>query len=102
MSEASQSIQVQDFRSFLDNTQPKNPFVIPPDEKIFTFKEEEKQKKLVNREKNRKTRIWDKNRPVREGCLKKLCGQDIQPAAVAIDHKLQKKLSKPNIFEQLK
>lgn len=93
MSEHSSKIQVNDFRSFMDDTQPQNPFAIPPDEKIFTFKEEEKQKRLEEREKNRQTKIWDKNKPIREGCLKKLCGQDIHPAAVAIDHKLQKKIN---------
>ena len=30
-----------------------NPFRIPPDEKIFTFKEEEKEKKIEDREKNK-------------------------------------------------
>jgi len=75
------------------NDKNQNPFIIPADEKIFTFKEEEKQKRLADREKNRNTKIWDKNMPTREGCLKKLCGADIQPAAVAIDHRLQKKLS---------
>ena len=73
MSEASQKVEVNNnFRSFMDNTQPQNPFIIPPDEKIFTFKEEEKQRRLADRERNRNTKIWDKNRPTREGCLKKL------------------------------
>jgi hypothetical protein len=94
MSQASHRVQVNnEFRSFMDNSQPQNPFMIPPDEKLFTFKEEQKQRRLADREKNRNTKIWDKNRPTREGCLKKLCGHDIQPAAVAIDHKLQKKLN---------
>ena len=30
-----------------------NPFRIPPDEKIFSFKEEEKERKLEEREKNK-------------------------------------------------
>ena len=73
MSEASQKIQVnQNFKSFMDETQPENPFAPPPDERIFTFKEEEKQRRLQEREKNRKTKIWNKNRPIREGCLKRL------------------------------
>lgn len=93
MSEASSRIKVKDFRSFLDDAQPENPFMIPPDEHIFNFKEEEKQRRLNEREINRNTKIWNKNRPIREGCLKKLCGQDIHPAAVAIDHKLQKKIN---------
>lgn len=94
MSETSQRVHVNSaFKSFMDNTKPPNPFMTPPDEKIFTFKEEEKQKRLADREKNRNTKIWDKNRPPREGCLKKLWGADIPPAPVAIDHKLQKKLS---------
>ena len=94
MSQASHRVQMNnEFQSFMDNSAPQNPFMIPPDEKIFTFKEEEKQRRLANREKNRNTKIWDKNRPAREGCLKKLCGQDIHPAEVSIDKKLQDKLS---------
>ena len=92
MSEVDKKVHIQEFRSFLDDTNPQNPFAIPPDEKIFTFKEEEKQKRIEEREINRKTKIWDKNKPIREGWLKKLWGQDIHPAAVAIDHKLQKKI----------
>ena len=72
MSEVDNRENEKDFRSFMDDTGPQNPFAVPPDEKIFTFKEEEKQKRLDEREKNRKTKIWDKNKPIREGCLKKL------------------------------
>lgn len=81
MFENSQKVSTnKDYRSFMDDTKPEhlggnpnvNPFAPPPDEKIFTFKEEEKQRRLQEREKNRKTKIWNKNRPAREGCLKRL------------------------------
>lgn len=58
MSEASQRIQINNnFQSFMDDAQPINPFAPPPDEKIFTFKEEEKQRRLQERERNRKTKV---------------------------------------------
>lgn len=94
MSEASNRVQVNNnFRSFLDDTKPQNPFAPPPDEKIFTFKEEEKQRRLQEREKNRKTKIWNKNRPAREGCLKKLCEQDIEMSAIVVDERFPKKIN---------
>lgn len=37
-----------------------NPFRIPPDSKIFTFKEEEKAKKQEERKKNSKLKAWEK------------------------------------------
>lgn len=54
-----------------------NPFKVPSDALIFTFKEDEKLRKLQERENNRQLRIWEKNRPIREGCLKKLRETDI-------------------------
>lgn len=61
MSEASQRVEVnENYKSFLDDNNKGNPFIIPPDEKIFTFKEEEKQRRLADRERNRNTKIWEK------------------------------------------
>ena len=54
-----------------------NPFKIPSDELIFTFKEDEKARKIQEREQNKKLKLWEKNRPIREGCLRKLCETDI-------------------------
>ena len=34
-----------------------NPFKVPPDEKIFTFKEEEKERKVEEKEKNKNLKI---------------------------------------------
>lgn len=65
-----------------------NPFRIPPDEKIFTFKEEEKERKVEEREKNKQLKIWEKNRPTREGCLRKIGETDIEPSAIAINPKV--------------
>jgi hypothetical protein len=36
-----------------DQDDESNPFRIPPDEKIFTFKEEEKDRKIEDRERNK-------------------------------------------------
>lgn len=65
-----------------------NPFRIPPDEKIFSFKEEEKERKAEEREVNKQMKIWEKNRPTREGCLRKICETDIEPSALAINPKV--------------
>ena len=65
-----------------------NPFKIPSDELIFTFKDDEKQRKILEREKNKKLKLWEKNRPIREGCLRKLCETDIQPSGIAISYKV--------------
>jgi len=54
-----------------------NPFRIPSDDLIFTFKDDEKRRKINEREQNKKLKLWEKNRPVREGCLRKLCETDI-------------------------
>lgn len=65
-----------------------NPFRAPPDEKIFTFKEEEKERKIEERETNKQLKIWEKNRPTREGCLRKICETDIEPSGLAINPKV--------------
>jgi hypothetical protein len=79
--------------SAYDQDDESNPFRIPPDEKIFTFKEEEKERKIDDREKNKSLKIWEKNRPTREGCLRKICETDIEPSALAINPKVQKKIN---------
>jgi len=35
-------------------------------------------------------KIWEKNRPTREGCLKKLCEEQINPSDVKVNHNMQK------------
>ena len=76
-----------------DGEDESNPFRIPPDEKIFSFKEEEKDRKNDEREKNKSLKIWEKNRPIREGCLRKICETDIEPSGIAINPKVQKKIN---------
>lgn len=39
--------------SIFDMDHSENPFALPPDEKIFTFKEEQKHHKMVQRETNK-------------------------------------------------
>ena len=60
---------------------------------IFTFKDDEKNRKIIERESNKNKRIWEKNRPTREGCLRKLCEIDIEPSAIAINPKVQSKVN---------
>lgn len=74
-------------------TRATNPFKIPSDELIFTFKEDEKTRKVKLREANKNKKIWEKNRPTREGCLRKLCETDIEPSALAINPKVQSKIN---------
>ena len=38
-------------------------------------------------------KIWEKNRPTREGCLRKICETDIEPSALAINPKVQNKIN---------
>ena len=70
-----------------------NPFKIPSDELIFTFKDDEKARKILEREQNKKLKLWEKNRPIREGCLRKLCETDIQPSGIAINSKVATKVN---------
>jgi len=70
-----------------------NPFKIPSDELIFTFKEDEKARKIMEREQNKKLKLWEKNRPIREGKLRKLCETDIQPSGIAISSKVASKVN---------
>ena len=70
-----------------------NPFKAPSDELIFTFKEDEKARKILEREHNKSLKISEKNRPVREGCLRKLRETDIQPSGIAINSKIASKVN---------
>jgi len=71
----------------------ENPFKLPSDELIFSFKEMEKDRKIIEREKNKQLKIWEKNRPTREGCLRKICETDIEPTQLAINPKVQSKVN---------
>ena len=71
----------------------ENPFALPSDELIFSFKETEKDRKIIEREKNKQLKIWEKNRPTREGCLRKICETDIEPTQLAINPKVQSKVN---------
>lgn len=46
-------------------------------------------RKLLDRQKNKKLRIWEKNKPIRTGCLRKICETDIEPTQLAINPKVQ-------------
>ena len=70
-----------------------NPFRDPGDEEIFTFKDKERIRKEYDRLSNKKLKIWEKNRPAREGCLRKLCETDIEPAALAINPDITDKIN---------
>ena len=70
-----------------------NPFTRPSDDRIFTFKDEERTRKEREKIANKKMKVWEKNRPTREGCLRKLCETDIEPAALAINPDVTDKIN---------
>ena len=71
----------------------ENPFKLPSDELIFQFKEMEQNRKAIEREKNKSLKIWEKNRPTREGCLRKITQTDIEPTQLAINPAIQSKVN---------
>ena len=81
-----------DFNS-LYGDESENPFRMPSDELIFSFKDSEKDRKIIQREKNKQMKIWQKNKPIREGTLRKICETDIEPTALAINPKVQSKVN---------
>lgn len=68
----------------------ENPFRIPPDEKIFTFKDEEKSRKLEEKKRNSKLKIWEKNKPEREGKLRAIRDTDIEMCDIVINEEFSK------------
>ena len=73
-----------------DFAEEENPFRINGlDEMIFTFKESEKNRKIAARKDAKKLRIWEKDKPIRTGCLRKICETDIEPTQLAINPKVQ-------------
>ena len=71
----------------------ENPFKDPGDDRIFTFKDEERTRKERERQANKKLKIWEKNRSNREGKLRALCENDIEPAALAINPDITDKIN---------
>ena len=100
-SKASATHAMQDMMGATDNVsrganmvdKAANPFTIPQDDLIFEFKDKEKIRKVQERETNKRMKIWEKNRPTREGCLRKLCETDIEPSALAINPKVADKIN---------
>ena len=78
---------------FMMEEKEENPFKAPSDMLIFSFKETENDRKIIEREKNKQLKIWEKNRPTREGCLRKICETDIEPTQLAINPKVQSKVN---------
>ena len=79
------------FDEMIDEDDPlmqDNPYRAPPEDEVFHFKDKEKKRKAMDRERNKKLKIWEKNRPAREGCLRKLCEKDIETADLAINPKV--------------
>lgn len=67
----------QDSRFIVSLIDENNPFKLPDDEQIFTFKDDERKWKALEREKNKRLMIWEKNVPARRGKLRQICEIDI-------------------------
>ena len=66
----SKAFRTGNYKSFFDERSTSNPFMIPGDELIFSFREEENKRRNLRIQSNRKTKIWFKDKPIREGILK--------------------------------
>lgn len=77
MSLTSKASHRRNYHSFFEDRHHSNPFVIPDDDQIFSFRE--KPPKPATR-----VRIWNKGRPARAGWLRRLWGENIIAAPVAI------------------
>eukprot|EP01022_Parablepharisma_sp_SALTPOND_P007992 TRINITY_DN135031_c3_g1_i1.p3 TRINITY_DN135031_c3_g1~~TRINITY_DN135031_c3_g1_i1.p3 ORF type:complete len:407 (-),score=93.01 TRINITY_DN135031_c3_g1_i1:2355-3575(-) len=51
-----------------------NPYKEPPLEKIFTYKDEQKELKAAEREKSKAMKVWEKGKPKNEGLIRKING----------------------------
>lgn len=79
-----------------------NPFRIPPDSKIFTFKDEERAKKIEERKQNSRLKAWEKNKPERSGILRAIRDTDIELSDVFINEDFAKQQRSHNIeFERI-
>lgn len=50
----------------------ENPYKEPPLEKIFTYKDEQRELKMAERQKNAKLEIWEKSMPKNAGMIRKI------------------------------
>jgi hypothetical protein len=74
-----------------------NPFRIPSDSKIFTFRDEERAKKQEERKFNSKLKAWEKNKPERSGILRAIRDTDIEFNDVSINEDFAKQQKTNNI-----
>ena len=47
-----------------------NPFGIPSEDLIFTYKDDMKSERMARRERESKLKVWEKSRHMREGRMK--------------------------------
>jgi hypothetical protein len=62
-----------------------NPFGIPSEDLIFTYKDDMKSERMAKRERESKLKVWEKSRHMREGRMKQLYETDIEPTAIAVN-----------------
>jgi len=80
-------------QTVFDDDYGENPFRMPQDEKIFSiaFKEEQEHRKIDDRDKMKKLKIWEKGlKQHRAGNLRKIKETAINPSPVKVKSKLQK------------
>lgn len=90
MSRSTKHSRLRNYSSFFDSRSRTNPFEIPDDNQIFSFREEERRERNKKLKQYRKLKIWEKDIPSRAGCLRKLCGDNIPNAPIAINTKFDK------------
>lgn len=76
------SLGLEGFRSL-------NPFETPGDEFIFEFEDAQEQERSYKIERNKRLHIWEKNRPLREGRLRSMCGADLEPTSISINPRIR-------------
>ncbi len=62
----------------------KNPFALPPDELIFTYKEKEMERKAKQRQENSVKRIWEKFNHPRANKIREMAGAQVKMTDIAV------------------
>ena len=72
----------------------ENPFGLPSEDMIFTYKDDMKSERQAKRERESKLKVWEKSRHMREGRMKQLYEADIEPTAINVNPKLSQNIKK--------
>ncbi len=73
----------------LEGFKTMNPFEVPGDEFIFEFEDARDHERSYNIERNKRLHIWEKNRPLREGRLRSMCGAELEPTGISVNPRVR-------------